>query len=234
MRWGGIPEPMIDWYVFIKTNLECQFGPLTSMRFTGEPGTYCFNSDFNLAVTYIRHDIPDHVAVFISGDDSLIDDRLPVHPRWEFAKKLLKNLRFKLEWGPYGLFCGYYTSHAGAVRSPITLLTKLAIAEADGSMGNKIASYLAEFRVGHSLGDHQWESLPPDQVMYQSALFDFFCRRAPRDLKLSLNLDTPDDAILDKLASAGHEVSRSVFSLFNASQRFLYNKIARKPQQLLA
>jgi len=225
LRRVGIPEELISWYIFIKTNLECQFGPLTSMRFTGEPGTYRFNSDFNLAVIYLQHDVPRSVMVFISGDDSLIGAVLPVLSSWNYIRaRYFQKLQFKLEVTPHGLFCGYYLSHVGAVRSPLILLHKLMLATADSTISQKHASYLSEFVVGHSLGQAMWEGIPDELVFHQSAVFDYFCRHTPTALKSILRVGAIPQNQTDALLLSGFSVPSMFSGLSQRARRFLHTQ----------
>ncbi|ACV53023.1 polyprotein [Blackberry virus S] len=213
----SIPQALIDLHVFLKTNVETQFGPLTCMRLTGEPGTYDDNSDYNLAVINLEYSA-SHVPTMISGDDSLLDFEPPRRPEWSALEPLLA-LRFKKERDRYATFCGYYVGKAGAVRSPIALFAKLMIAVDDGSLGDKLISYLAEFAVGHSLGDPFWTLLPLEAVLFQSACFDFFCRRAPPALKISLKLGEVSESIMARLGRGLNWASSAVYSMLSSAQR---------------
>jgi len=226
MRRAGIPEDLIAFYVRIKCNLECQFGPLTSMRFTGEPGTYRFNSDYNLAVIFIRHDVPRHIPVFISGDDSLIGCVLPIRAQWNQIAHLF-TLRFKLEVMEHGLFCGYYLSHVGAVRSPLTLIAKLMVATADGSLDLKLTSYLSEFNIGHQLGDELWKALPVDQVRYQSACYDFFLRNCSRADRVSLQLGEIPTSFLSRAWAAGIQLGSATYAKLSNFDRHRFLRLRR-------
>jgi len=230
MRYFSIPTELIEWYIHLKTNLSCQFGNLTSMRFTGEPGTYCFNSDFNLAVTYLRHDIPDDVAVFISGDDSLIDSVLPLRPEWALIEKYFYKLQFKLVESDYGSFCGYYVSHVGAVRGPRTLFFKLMLAHADHTIPEKLASYLTEFNVGHSLGDALWDCIDPSEAVYQMGCFDYFCRESPKAMKVALKVGPLSDDDIARMSSAMPDFHYTLFNQLPHKIRRLYAKLGRKPR----
>lgn len=214
----GIPSQLIDLHCFIKTNIVSQFGPLTCMRLTGEPGTYDDNTDYNLAVIYSEYDIQNE-TVMVSGDDSLITP-LPIeHPGWTAIHPLLA-LTFKKEFTTTGLFCGYYVGSAGAIRSPRALLAKLVLAKDNGSLSDKIASYLSEFVVGHSLGDDFWTLLPHDQVMYQAALFDFFCRECTKEQKLTLRIGEVPESLCQKMLSLGFNwLSRPLYALLDRSSR---------------
>nr|UVW93832.1 polyprotein [Purple passionfruit leaf deformation virus]UVW93833.1 polyprotein [Purple passionfruit leaf deformation virus] len=222
MRRLNIPEHLIMFHVAIKTSIETQFGPLTCMRLTGEPGTYDDNTDYNLAVMYSQFVLGD-TPVMVSGDDSCILGRPLVKPGWNVIKSLL-SLRFKQEFLKYPLFCGYYVGEAGACRSPISLFAKLAISVDDGSFSDKIPSYLTEFSIGHSLGQSMWNLLPIEQVSYQSACFDFFCRKCTPMQKTVLKLGEVPLPLLEKLACTAKWVSKPLFSLLSAPARELVVK----------
>jgi len=138
----------------------------------------------------------------------------------------LVHLRFKTESSPYGLFCGYYVGPEGAVRSPLALFAKLAVAFDDSSHLEKLPSYLSEFAIGHSLGDSLWQLFPVDYVMYQSACFDYFCQFASRSQRVLLRLGEPDPASFDQLAPHLKHASYALFSLISSSARTAYIKLA--------
>lgn len=221
MRRVSIPTTASDLFVFVKMNLSCQFGALEAMRHTGEPGTYDGNTDYDIAVTNLRYFIASTGGAF-SGDDSVLPSIPMPRDSWNHNKKYFPNLQFKTETGHYATFCGYYVGHAGAVRCPKPLLTKLVLAKQQGDLDDKMPSYLSEFVVGHSLGDEMWDMLPLDQVPYQSATYDFLNRHASRDLKVALNIgEVPDDVIM----SMGAKLSRAMFATLNAAQRIRYLRV---------
>nr|QRD99864.1 MAG: polyprotein [Xanthi tymo-likevirus] len=220
MRRVGIPDHLIDLHFRLKTNLSCQFGPLTSMRFTGEPGTYDDNTDYNIAISNLKYVITQGL---FSGDDSAFPSIPPLRPSWSFYHATyFPKLVFKTETGPYATFCGYYVGSAGAVRCPKPLLAKLTLAHDSGTLKDVIASYLAEFSVGHSSGDDFWTLLPLDQVPYQSGVYDFLCRHASRELKTALKIgEVPSDV----LSVLDLRMTRPLFSLLSRVARIAYLKI---------
>nr|CAH2618720.1 polyprotein [Bloodroot marafivirus]CAJ0557116.1 polyprotein [Bloodroot marafivirus] len=219
----SIPQNLIDLHCTIKTSIETQFGPLTCMRLTGEPGTYDDNTDYNLAVIHLQYHISSQ-PILVSGDDSLIDSIPPTQSSWPTIEPLL-NLKFKTEISRYGLFCGYFVGPEGACRSPLALFAKLAIAFDDGSHYEKLPSYITEFSVGHALGDLMWNLFPADQVLYQSANFDYFCRFASRSQKVLLRLGEPDPFSFDSIAQHLKHASYALFSLMTSSARAAYIKL---------
>ncbi|AOF41056.1 replication-associated polyprotein [Fig fleck-associated virus 2] len=225
MRRVSIPEHLIQLHKSIKTSITTQFGPLTCMRLTGEPGTYDDNTDYNTAILYSQFQLGS-TPVLVSGDDSLID-RVPLpHPGWTAISNLLL-LRPKPEISNFSLFCGYFVGPEGAVRAPRALFTKFAIAFDLGELDKCLASFLAEFTVGHSLGDAVWNLIPPDLLVYQFALFDAFCRECSREQKVALRLgEIPDYTKLlqfDKF----QQFTFASFSLLKSSARRLYLRLFR-------
>jgi hypothetical protein len=213
----NIPQHLIDLHIHLKTNVETQFGPLTCMRLTGEPGTYDDNTDYNLAIIHLEYAV-GNTPLMVSGDDSLLDREPPVRSEWAYLKDLLA-LRFKKERGRYATFCGYYVGADGAVRSPVALFAKLMIAVDDQSVQDKLASYVTEFAVGHSLGDQLWNVLPIECVRFQSACFDFFCRRAPVEMKLCFKIGEVPLPILERAFQHIKWASHAVYALLNFKHR---------------
>nr|QHB15484.1 replicase [Insect-associated tymovirus 1] len=211
MKRLNIPSHLIDLHIHLKTNVSTQFGPLTCMRLTGEPGTYDDNTDYNLAVLFSQFDLAG-IPIAVSGDDSLVDRVPPLRPEWPSISKLL-HLRFKPEITRHPLFCGYYAGPAGALRNPLALFAKLMIAVDDGTIPDKRLSYLTEFSTGHLLGDPLWDLLPDSLHPFQSACFDFFCRHCPRHEKYLLSNDTPDPSLLNLVTSSARWLSKHALSL---------------------
>nr|WGZ74503.1 polyprotein [Guachaca virus] len=197
MNRDGIPVIFQTFHFFLKTNVSCQFGPLTSMRLTGEPGTYDDNTDYNIGVLACRF-LLSGIPFAVSGDDCFIVGVPVENPIWPAVEPLL-HVQFKIEETRFPLFCGYLVGKQGAIRSPRALFAKLYIAYNDDSIHEKLASYISEFAVGHSLGDCFWNLIPPDMAVYQFACFDFFCRFAPRHLKDALKIGEPDETLLSRV-----------------------------------
>nr|UNZ11799.1 polyprotein [Inya insect-associated virus] len=217
MKRLNIPPLLIDLHIALKTHVTTQFGPLTCMRLTGEPGTYDDNTDYNLAVINLQYHIQHH-PVMVSGDDSVIFGSPPQRSSWPSILPLL-HLRFKTEHTAYPLFCGYYVGPSGAIRNPLALFAKLMICVDDQTLPDKKISYLTEFSVGHSLGDSLWSLLPPHLVPYQSAVFDFMCRHCTPTEKLILQPGAVPDSLLDQIASLARWASRPLYALLSSKAR---------------
>nr|WPD94569.1 polyprotein [Grapevine rupestris vein feathering virus] len=213
----NIPRHLIDLNVHLKTNVSTQFGPLTCMRLTGEPGTYDDNTDYNLAVLHLEY-LVGCTPCMVSGDDSLLGREPPRNPIRPAVKPLV-SLRFKKERTRYGEFCGYYVGCEGCIRSPVALFAKLMVCLDDGTIDEKMISYATEFSIGHSLGDAFWNLLPIDSVPYQSAVFDFFCRHAPEDVKVMFKLARVEVSLFSHLLHKLSWLSYSTYSMLNSLQR---------------
>jgi hypothetical protein len=217
MKRLNIPPHLIELHVHLKTNVSTQFGPLTCMRLTGEPGTYDDNTDYNLAVIFSQYEVGS-CPIMVSGDDSLIDRALPMRHDWPAVLKRL-HLKFKLEHTDHPLFCGYYVGPAGCIRNPLALFCKLMIAVDDDALPDRRLSYLTEFTTGHRLGEALWDLLPPDLTKFQSACFDFFCRHSPKHEKMLLSDETPQSSILERLTTSSKWLSKNAMYLLPTKLR---------------
>nr|AIE44664.1 replication protein [Eggplant mosaic virus] len=219
MRRLSIPDSLIQLHSHLKCSVDTQFGPLTCMRLTGEPGTYDDNSDYNLAVIYSQYSLNGH-PILISGDDSVLCGTPPPSPLWPTLKKML-HLRFKIERTSHPLFCGYYVSPHGAARNPYALFAKLMICVDDKSLHDKKLSYLSEFSTGHLTGDLVTSILPPHLLPYQSAVHDFFCRNCTPAEKILLSLDPIPESKILQLILKVRWASQAFFSYLPQKAREL-------------
>ncbi|ABQ45359.1 putative RNA-dependend RNA polymerase [Okra mosaic virus] len=210
MKRLSIPSHLIQLHLHLKTHVSTQFGPLTCMRLTGEPGTYDDNTDYNLAVLFSQYDLSS-THVMVSGDDSLIAGLPTERPEWPSIHRLL-HLRFKTETTSQPLFCGYYVGPAGAIRNPLALFAKLMIAFDDDALPERRLSYLTEFSIGHLLGDALWSLLPDHLHPFQSACFDFFSRFCPPHEKMLLSSDPLPIHLLERVTSSARWLSKTATS----------------------
>jgi hypothetical protein len=217
MRRFGIPQELIDFHYDLKRNVICQFGPLTSMRLTGEPGTYDDNSDYNLAILNLKYELSDH-PVLISGDDSCIAGLPPVRDSWESVEQMI-TLKFKESLESHPLFCGYYLGALGAVRDPLPMIVKLSIAKAWDKLDLCLASYLAEFTIGHSLGHSLLSVLPEHLHEAQAAAFDFFCRHCSKNQKVLLKLGRVDLEYFSSILEECPNISYSLYGMLKSNLR---------------
>ncbi|AAW88520.1 polyprotein [Scrophularia mottle virus] len=210
MQRVSIPQHLIDLHIFLKTNVSTQFGPLTCMRLTGEPGTYDDNTDYNLSVIFSQYAISSH-PIMVSGDDSVICGSPLERSNWPQIKSLL-HLRFKTEFTSLPLFCGYYVGEAGCCRNPFALFAKLMISYDKGNLQETLPSYLYEFSIGHKLGDLVLSLFPSQLIQYYSACFDLFCRKCPPSQKIILSFEPIPESFFLRLLNGSKWVSKTLFS----------------------
>ncbi|AAW88529.1 polyprotein [Anagyris vein yellowing virus] len=210
MRRVSIPDCLIELHMYLKTNVSTQFGPLTCMRLTGEPGTYDDNTDYNLAVLFSQYSISSQ-PIMVSGDDSVICGLPPTNPSWAKVSELL-HLSFKTERTPKPLFCGYYVGPNGCCRNPFALFAKLMISYDLDTLPETLPSYIYEFSIGHRLGDSVQNLFSPSLLPYYSACFDLFCRRCPPSQKVILSFEPIPESFFSKALANCKWVSKTLFS----------------------
>jgi len=169
MAWWGIPAHLIEMYRYQKVHLRHQFGTSAIMRFTGEPGTYKFNSFFSEALCYLQYDFPVGHPRCHSGDDTLFPDHLPIRPSWDRVRLLFSVVAKTERLFNYGVFCGYIYTPWGIIREPETLAIKLAIAIETGKFDRVAEGYAQELAVGNLMGDSAFECLTTEQIEWRAA-----------------------------------------------------------------
>nr|AYV61001.1 polyprotein [Guarapuava tymovirus-like 1] len=225
----SIPEHLIRLHVWIKTNITTQFGPLTCMRLTGEPGTYDDNSDYNLAVLGLRYLLSFHHTIFVSGDDSAIFPPPREHPRWAHTQPLL-HLRFKTVQQKHTLFCGYYLGPAGACRDPLALFAKLAVAQDEDRLQEVLLSHLAEFSTGHRLGEPVFSLFPESLTLYHCACFQLFCRKCSPAQKLILRAPGTAIGSISKSITASDRLSQKAYQILRElDPNFKHHNFSDRP-----
>lgn len=178
-EWGNLPGVLGQIYVDIKLTMMTQFGHVAIMRFTGEFGTYDFNTWWNMAFQALKFHLGDVrfskiKACMFSGDDSLFTWK--VRPRASFAiiEHYFSFLVAKLIYSDIGDFCGWWLTARGIIRNPVLLMLKLAYKDSRG-LGPLVAdSYFLEACFAHRAGDHLYEVLPPLAIEAQRSLMDWF------------------------------------------------------------
>ncbi|QJX60166.1 polyprotein [Antioquia tymovirus-like 1] len=225
----SIPEELIRLHVWIKTNISTQFGPLTCMRLTGEPGTYDDNSDYNLAVLGLRYHLSPQHTIFVSGDDSAIFPPPLEHPRWPHTKPLL-HLRFKTVVQDHTLFCGYYLGPAGACRDPLALFVKLAVAQDEDRLPEVLLSHLAEFSTGHRLGEPVFSLFPQELVFYHCACFQLFCRKCSPAQKLILRAPGTAISSISSSITSSSKLSQKAYQILRElDPSFTHHNFSDRP-----
>jgi hypothetical protein len=178
MDYCGIPTELVELYKWIKLTMHTQYGTTAVMRFTGEFGTYDFNTFWNMAYMLLRYDPAPNIASCYSGDDSLFFGNLKETATWPlFAKSF--TLVGKTAFSDLPEFCGWFMYSYGVVRNPILLALKIAYRQARGELELVLDSYFLEALFAHRHSDHLWQTLPPLALEAQRWTMDFCFAHAP-------------------------------------------------------
>lgn len=177
MAWLGFDPEVIAYYRWIKINTRTNFGHSAIARFTGEPGTYIFNSLFNIAYTLLQYVIPWLMACIFSGDDSLIFGLPELNPLWHILKELF-TLVAKTYDSDLPEFCGWLLYPQGIIRDPLVLALKTIHKANTGELQNVLDNYFLESLFAYNKGDLLHEMLTDEMLHYQSWFFNYCFRHS--------------------------------------------------------
>jgi len=167
---------LTELYFFIKTEMFTQLGTSAIMRFTGEFGTYDFNTWYNIAYMSFRYDLQSRstnsLGAAFSGDDSILFYRIIERPDWMFWSKYFA-LEGKLFITDAKDFCGWWLLPCGAVRNPILLSLKILYHQSRGSLDRCLDSYFLEALYAYNLGDSLYDHCPSLALEAQSWVINF-------------------------------------------------------------
>jgi len=162
MRYFGFPEELVAYYFWQKTTLTTNFGPSAVMRFTGEPGTYIFNSLFNLAYMLLKYQCESVPSIY-SGDDSLLFKVPALNPEWAKYEPMF-TLVGKTFITDLPECCGWLCYPEGIVRDPLVLALKTVYKRNLGELDQVLDSYFLEHLHGYYKGDLISDILTPELV----------------------------------------------------------------------
>jgi hypothetical protein len=200
MDYAGIPKDLRDLYFWIKINMRTQFGYSAVMRFTGEFGTYDFNTFWNMAYMTLRYRPDPTMACAYSGDDSLFFGALTEHPSWSLLQHRF-SLVGKTALSKIPEFCGWLLYPCGVIRHPILLALKIRFRQARGNLDTALDNYFLEALFAHELKDELFKYLPPLALEAQSWVINFCYAHSPLvpHLKFAMDKETWRDIPLHLL-----------------------------------
>jgi hypothetical protein len=178
MEYCGIPKELTELYEWIKLTMHTQYGTTAVMRFTGEFGTYDFNTFWNMAYMTLRYDPDPKIAACYSGDDSLFFGNLKETNVWPMFQRYF-TLVGKTAYSDLPEFCGWFMYSYGVVRNPILLALKIAYRQARGELVEILDNYFLEALFAHRHGDQLYKTLPPLALEAQRWVMDFCFQNAP-------------------------------------------------------
>jgi hypothetical protein len=104
MRRVGLPEPMIDWYLYRKFNTVSYRGPVLPMQFSGDRFTWLFNTYRNAALTMTTYRFDPSTPCAFSGDDMILAGDHAMHKDFHPDDW---PMQIKVEHGPEVDFCSW-------------------------------------------------------------------------------------------------------------------------------
>jgi len=147
LEWVGCPEDILLLYVEFKTRITIGGRVKIICRDDGEPGTFLFNTLFNIGVCVLRFGSRAFWVGFwlFAGDDMAVDYHLVDHRSWLFYRRRLRVV-CKLQHVPVADFCGWLLFPGyGLVRSPMVIYFKIWARTAHGyDERDFLPAYLAE------------------------------------------------------------------------------------------
>ncbi|QKO00409.1 replication-associated protein [Grapevine virus L] len=150
------PEDLIEEYKTLKLMMGCQLGDLAVMRFSGEFGTFFFNTMCNMAFTFLRYKLGPYQPIAFAGDDMVAPGKLVVDEGMNSVLNQLE-LKAKVNYSDSPLFCGWRMSPYGIAKDPNLLLDRLEMKRAEGKLDDCIANYALEASYGYRLCEHLFE-----------------------------------------------------------------------------
>nr|QXF78553.1 replicase [Ligustrum virus A] len=152
MKYLGLPQSLINDYVFIKTHLGSKLGNFAIMRFSGEASTFLFNTMANMLFTFLRYEIKGNEFICFAGDDMCASRRLPIKKEHDgFLSKL--KLKAKVAFTNKPTFCGWNLTPDGIYKKPQLVMERMCIAKETNNLANCIDNYAIEVSYAYRLGE---------------------------------------------------------------------------------
>nr|QYA72628.1 replicase [Potato virus T] len=152
----GWDQDLIEDYRRLKLWMGCRLGAIAIMRFTGEFGTFFFNTIANIAFTCLRYNISRDTVIAFAGDDMYASGRLQIRKDREDLLAHL-TLKAKVQFTDKPMFCGWYIKKKGIVKEPRLVLERWLIAERKKVIDQCFINYSIEVSYGYRLGEYLWE-----------------------------------------------------------------------------
>nr|QNN26222.1 replicase [Peony betaflexivirus 1] len=166
MKYLRVPGDVIRDYEFIKMNLYSKLGIFSIMRFTGEAGTFLFNTMANMCFTFMRYELTGKECIAFAGDDMCANQKLRVTNKFENILDRLK-LKAKVDFKREASFCGWTLGSFGIWKKPQLVYERFQIAKERGTLQDCIDNYAIEISYGYDIGDEIFEHMTEEEACYQ-------------------------------------------------------------------
>nr|QJZ28105.1 polyprotein [Apple stem grooving virus] len=186
---GVSKEFQLD-YLRLKLTLGCRLGSLAIMRFTGEFCTFLFNTFANMLFTQLKYKIdPRKHRILFAGDDMCSLSSLR-RRRGERATRLLKSFSLTAveEVRKFPMFCGWYLSPYGIIKSPKLLWARIKMMSERQLLKECVDNYLFEAIFAYRLGERLYTILKEEDFEYHYLVIRFFVKNSKLLTGLSKSL----------------------------------------------
>nr|QIQ53083.1 polyprotein [Apple stem grooving virus] len=186
---GVSKEFQLD-YLRLKLTLGCRLGSLAIMRFTGEFCTFLFNTFANMLFTKLKYKIdPRKHRILFAGDDMCSLSSLK-RRRSERSTRLLKSFSLTAveEVRKFPMFCGWYLSPYGIIKSPKLLWARIKMMSERQLLKECVDNYLFEAIFAYRLGERLYTILKEEDFEYHYLVIRFFVKNSKLLTGLSKSL----------------------------------------------
>nr|UCJ00268.1 RNA-dependent RNA polymerase [Cherry green ring mottle virus] len=152
MNYLRLPRDLIEDYKYLKFNTRSKLGQFAVMRFTGEAGTFLFNTLANMVFTFMRYDLNGKEAICFAGDDMCANKRLRKKSEFEHILDRM-TLKAKVQYTTEPTFCGWRLGDFGIVKRPQLVQERILIALEKGNFHECIDNYAIEVSYAYNLGE---------------------------------------------------------------------------------
>jgi hypothetical protein len=182
---ADLPDLYLDWKLDTRSNLGFV---KRSGRDTGEPGTYDFNTYFNLALIRLMYGRRPGLPLAVGGDDMAANAVLTPTARWlRIAPGFL--VTAKVEHTTRPEFCGYFLTSRGCFRNPRLLMFKTLWHVAKGDAAAVDVNYAAEAWTAYAFGDLLTEHCSFDELACLGWLIEYYHQARPDLARTFFSLD---------------------------------------------
>lgn len=163
MKYLGLPNDLIQDYLYIKTHLGSKLGSFAIMRFTGEASTFLFNTMASMLFTFLRYQIRGNENICFAGDDMCSSKKLTISNEYEnFLKKI--KLKAKVQHTVKPTFCGWHLSPDGIYKKPQLVFERMCIAKETNNLQNCIDSYAIEVSYAYKMGERVTSRMDEEEL----------------------------------------------------------------------
>nr|UBZ25996.1 RNA-dependent RNA polymerase [Cherry necrotic rusty mottle virus] len=152
MNYLNLPRDLIEDYKHLKFNTHSKLGRFAVMRFTGEAGTFLFNTLANMVFTFMRYETNGRESICFAGDDMCANKLLRKKGDFEHVLNRM-TLKAKVQYTTEPTFCGWRLGSFGIVKRPQLVQERILIALEKGNFIECIDNYAIEVSYAYKLGE---------------------------------------------------------------------------------